>query len=109
MYKKFSSVMAILMIATMFLAACQAATPTEADCPKAEVLCVGLVTELDGIDDKSFNQTAWEGVLKAQAEKEVDWARSIETVDSKDYEKNIATLAEAGYDVIVTDGWCHQY
>jgi basic membrane protein A len=105
MYKKFPSVMTLLMIATMFLAACQAATPTEADCPKAEVLCVGLVTGLGGVDDKSFNQTAWEGVLKAQTEKVADWVRYIETVDSKDYDKNIATFAEAGYDVIVTVGY----
>ena len=104
MYKKFSSVMALLMITTILLAACRTAAPTEADCPKAEVLCVGLVTGLDGIDDKFFNQTAWEGVLKAQTEKVADWVRYIETVDAKDYDKNIATFAEAGYDIIVTVG-----
>jgi basic membrane protein A len=43
-------------------------------------------------------------VLKAQSEKVVDWVRYIETVDSKDYDQNIATLAAAGYDIIVTVG-----
>jgi basic membrane protein A len=104
MHKKLSSVMALLMLTAMFLAACQTPAPTEADCPKPEVLCVGLVTGLGGVDDKSFNQTAWEGVLKAQSEKVTDWVRYIETIDSKDYDQNIATLAEAGYDVIVTVG-----
>ena len=70
MYKKLSSVMALLLITTLFLAACQTATHTpknyEGDCPKAEVLCVGLVTGLDGIDDHSFNQTAWEGMLQGK-------------------------------------------
>ena len=30
------------------------AQPTEADCPKPEVLCVGLVTDVGEIDDKSY-------------------------------------------------------
>jgi basic membrane protein A len=68
------------------------------------MFCVGLVTGLDGVNDKSFNQSAWEGVLMAQSEKVADWVRYIETVDAKDYDQNIATLAEAGYDVIVTIG-----
>jgi basic membrane protein A len=104
MGKKLSLVMALLIIITLLLTACQPAVTTEADCPKAEVLCVGLVTGLSGVDNKPFNQTAWEGVLKAQTEKVADWVRYIDTVDSKDYEKNIATLANAGYDVIVTVG-----
>ena len=33
---------------------------TDADCAKAEVLCVGLVTDTGKVDDKSFNQSAWE-------------------------------------------------
>jgi basic membrane protein A len=108
MYKKLSSVMALLLITTLFLAACQTATHTpknyEGDCPKAEILCVGLVTGLDGIDDHSFNQTAWEGMLKAKTENVADWVRYIETIDSKDYHNNIVTFTDAGYDVIVTVG-----
>jgi basic membrane protein A len=92
------------MLATMFLDACQAVTPTEADCAKAEVLCVGLVTGLDGVNDMSLNQLTWEGLLKAQTEKIADRVLYIETVDSKDYEMNISTLAGDGYDVIVTVG-----
>jgi basic membrane protein A len=104
MHKKLSFVLALLMLSTVFLAACQAPALTEADCPKPEVLCVGLVTGLDGIEDKSINQNAWEGVLRAQTEKVADWVQYIETVDSKDYDRNIAKLTDAGYDVIVTVG-----
>ncbi|OGO66259.1 MAG: BMP family ABC transporter substrate-binding protein [Chloroflexi bacterium RBG_19FT_COMBO_50_10] len=104
MGKKLSFGMALLIIATLFLAACQPEVISEADCPKAEVVCVGLVTGLDGVHDKSINQSAWDGVLKAQAEKAVDWVRYIETVDSKDSDQNITTFAGAGYDLIVTVG-----
>jgi basic membrane protein A len=101
-YKKFSIIMALLVINTMLLAACQTTPITEADCPKSEVLCVGLVTGVDGVNDRSFDQTAWEGVLMAHTDKVADWVRSFETVDAKDYDNNIAIFANAGYDVIVT-------
>jgi len=111
MYKKFSVVMAVVMIAAMFLAACQssstptAAAVTAADCGKSGVFCVGLVTDVGKVDDKSFNQTAWEGVQLAQTNKDADWIQYIETVDSKDYDKNIATFADAGYNAVVTVGF----
>jgi basic membrane protein A len=105
MYKKFSFVMAVVMIAALFLAACQPAARTAADCGKQGVFCVGLVTDVGKVDDKSFNQTAWEGVQKAKTDGDADWVQYIETVDSKDYDKNIATFADAGYNAIVTVGF----
>jgi basic membrane protein A len=105
MYKKFSVVMAVLMIATMFLAGCKPAAKTAADCGKSGVFCVGLVTDVGKVDDKSFNQTAWEGVQLGQKNGDADWVQYIETVDSKDYAKNISTFADAGYNNIVTVGF----
>jgi basic membrane protein A len=141
--KKFSFLMAAVLVLSMVLSACQpAATPTAApeattapvataapaatvapeatkapeatattaaaetkpDCSKAETLCVGLVTDVGKIDDKSFNQSAWEGVQ--QAEKDLGaTVQYIETTDPKDYAKNISTFAEAKFDVIVTVGF----
>jgi basic membrane protein A len=76
----------------------------EGDCASEDVFCVGLVTDVGEIDDKSFNQSAWEGVARAEEElgAQVDY---IETSDAKDYNANIALFAEAGYDVIVTVGF----
>jgi len=76
----------------------------EADCSSEELFCVGLVTDVGEIDDKSFNQSAWEGVQQAEADlgAQVDY---IETSDAKDYGANIALFADAGYDVIVTVGF----
>ena len=85
----------------MLLPAC---APAAADCKSADVFCVGVVTDVGKIDDKSFNQSAWEGVK--QAEKDLGAkVQYIETTDAKDYDKNIATFADAGYDVIVTVGF----
>jgi len=111
MSKKFSLILAIVMIASMVLSACATtatetttAAATEADCPKAEVLCVGLVTDVGEIDDKSFNQSAWEGVQRTEAELGA-LIKYVETKDAKDYASNIALFGDKGYDVIVTVGF----
>lgn len=67
-------------------------------------LRVALVTDVGRIDDGSFNQSAWQGVLRVEEEygAEVDF---IETENSTDYASNIAEFAEDGYDIIVTVGF----
>jgi basic membrane lipoprotein Med (substrate-binding protein (PBP1-ABC) superfamily)/tRNA A-37 threonylcarbamoyl transferase component Bud32 len=74
-------------------------------CIKPEVFCVGLVTDVGAVFDKSFNQAAWAGVLQAKNQGLVQIAQFIETKDSNDYARNIGTFADGGYDVIVTSGW----
>jgi basic membrane protein A and related proteins len=99
--KKFYVLLALLLVAAMIIPACG---PKTADCKSADVFCVGLVTDVGKIDDKSFNQSAWEGVK--QTEKDLGAkVQYIETTDAKDYDKNIATFADEGYDVIVTVGF----
>ncbi len=96
MYKKLSLLVAIILVATMALTACQTAG--------TGALKVGLVTDTGGVNDKSFNQSAWEGVQKAA--KEFGWdAKFIESKQPTDYEKNIDQFATEKYDVIVTVGF----
>lgn len=76
----------------------------EGDCPGADAFCIGLVTDTGKVDDKSFNQSAWEGALEA-AQASGGYAKYIETVDPKDYATNIQQFVTAGYDVIVTVGF----
>lgn len=76
----------------------------EGDCTSEEVLCIGLVTDVGQIDDKSFNQSAWEGVQLAESElgAQVDF---VETRDPTDYGNNIGLFVDSGYDIIVTVGF----
>lgn len=99
--KKLYTLFAVLLVAAMLLPAC---APAAADCSSDDVFCVGLVTDVGKINDKSFNQSAWEGVQRAEAELGAK-VQYIETADAKDYDKNIATFADEGYDVIVTVGF----
>jgi basic membrane protein A len=99
--KKLYTLLAVLLVAALLLPAC---APAEADCSSEDVFCVGLVTDVGKINDKSFNQSAWEGVQRAEKELGAK-IQYIETADSKDYDKNIATFADENYDVIVTVGF----
>jgi basic membrane protein A len=99
--KKLYVLFAAFLIIAIFLHACAPASP---DCASQDIFCVGLVTDIGKISDKSFNQSAWEGVK--QAEKELGaLVQYIETADAKDYAKNISTFADEKYDVIVTAGF----
>lgn len=93
----------LLLLVGIVLVACGGGA-AEADCSSEELLCVGLVTDVGEVDDKSFNQSAWEGVQQAKSKlgAQVDF---IETKDAKDYGANIALFAEQNYDVIVTVGF----
>ena len=46
-------------------------------------LKIGLVTDVGRLNDKSFNQSSWEGVQKAGSDLG-DEIKSIETTDTKD-------------------------
>lgn len=62
------------------------------------------VTDVGGVDDKSFNQTAYKGVQ--DAEKELDVEGSVlESRGPDDYEPNIARSLKQDCDIIVTVGF----
>ena len=90
-----------LVVLSLALAACGA---DSGSCADEDVLCVGLVTDVGRIDDKSFNQSAWEAVQQAEAElgAQIDF---VETQDATDYAANIDLFAEQDYDIIVTSGF----
>ena len=59
------------------------------------------VTDTGGIDDNSFNQTAWKGVLDAEAKLGVK-GRFLESQAETDYEANINSLLGGQCDIIIT-------
>ncbi len=98
MSKKLLSMVAVLMVVSMLLAACAGGGATSGK------LKVGLVTDTGGVNDKSFNQSAWEGVQKGASEFGYD-AKFIESKQPTDYDKNIDQFATENYDVIITVGF----
>ena len=68
-----------------------------ATAPETEVkeITVGQVTDMGGIDDKSFNATAWKGVQDAMAEFGIE-GKYLESQQQTDYEKNINEFIASG-------------
>jgi basic membrane protein A and related proteins len=62
------------------------------------------VTDTGGIDDNSFNQTAWKGVQDAQAKLGIT-GRFLESQAETDYEANINSLLGGQCDLIITVGF----
>ncbi|MBN1221168.1 MAG: BMP family ABC transporter substrate-binding protein [Anaerolineae bacterium] len=62
------------------------------------------VTDTGGIDDKSFNATAWKGMQEAQAELGVE-SKYLESQQQTDYDKNITQFIQEDCDIIITVGF----
>jgi basic membrane protein A len=74
------------------------------DCFREELFCAALVTDTRGLHDFGLNQDTWTGLQRSKAGEVVDHIASIESVDARDYEKNITFFVNTGYDVIITSG-----
>jgi basic membrane protein A len=92
------------MLATLVLTACGGGAAAD-DCASEDVLCIGLVTDVGEVDDKSFNQSAWEGAQQAGELYGAAKVEYIETKDAKDYAANMQLFLDQGYDVIITVGF----
>jgi basic membrane protein A and related proteins len=134
MSKKISVLVALLVVASMMLAACQPAAPEATPVPEMpapvepepvepapvepepvepapvdpppaeETARVCQVTDAGGIDDRSFNETAWNGLLQAQQDFGVQ-VQYLESQQQVDYESNLNAFLEADCDLIVTVGF----
>ncbi len=104
MKNKVFAVLSFIIVLSMVMTGCAPAASTTPDCSSKDVFCVGLVTDVGKVDDKSFNQSAYEGLKQAEKDLAAQ-VKYIETADSKDYAKNITTFADQKYDVIITVGF----
>ncbi len=66
-------------------------------------LRIGLVTDIGRIDDGTFNQYAYEGLMRAADEHGLD-PQIVETDSPDAYEENIEKVIEGGRNLIVTVG-----
>src|SRR5437870_3599182 len=65
---------------------------------------VGIVYDIGGKDDKSFNTAAWQGVLRASKELNIK-LRDVEPGDPTSIEPCLRAFAERGYDLIIGVGF----
>ena len=102
--KKHYVILAGLVVMAFAMAACApAATEEPAGCANK----IAFVTDVGKLNDQSFNEGGWNGVLAAVdalglAEECFGF---IETQDSADYRPNIDSFVNEGFDIIVTSGF----
>jgi basic membrane protein A len=65
---------------------------------------VGLVTDIGGLNDRSFNQLANDGIKRAQSELGVD-IRVLTSKSNADYVPNLSSLAQQKYDLVIGVGF----
>ncbi|WP_393959039.1 BMP family protein [Priestia megaterium] len=69
---------------------------------KAADFKVGMVTDTGGVDDKSFNQSAWEGLTKFGKDNGLDEGtgyKYLQSTKASEYESNLSKFAESGYNL----------
>jgi basic membrane protein A len=100
--KKMSAIFTIFVAVVFVLSACGPAATTAA--PAAPKIKVGEVTDLGGVNDKSFNASAWKGVQDAMTQLGVD-GKFLQSTQQSDYAKNIQQMLSEKQDLIVTVGF----
>ena len=96
MKKILSIVLALALIMTMGLSVAGA---------EKETIKVGMVTDVGGVNDQSFNQTSWEGLLALHEEDPSIEVNYLESKTDADYQTNINTFIDEEYDLIICVGY----
>ncbi len=105
---KHKRIFSLLLILTLVvtLAGCgktekpeEAETPAEDTEEPAEEIKVAMVTDEGGVNDQSFNQSAWEGLQEAEKDLGIK-ASYVESEQDSDFEPNFDTVYDTGNDLI---------
>jgi basic membrane protein A len=70
-----------------------------------DTIKIGMVTDVGGVNDKSFNQTSWEGLQALAAEDPTFKVNYLESKTDADYQTNIQTFIDEEYDLIICVGY----
>lgn len=92
---------------TLSMAACGAGdskSSTESGSKSGSDFKVGIVLDVGGVNDGSFNQTSWEGLEKAEKELGIK-ASYLESDSDGDYAANIENFIDDDCDLIICVGY----
>lgn len=78
---------------------------TNTDVPEVTTIKVGMVTDVGGVNDQSFNQSAWEGLKSLDDANEQIECNYLESATDADYASNIQTFLDEDYDLIICVGY----
>ena len=99
-FKKLVSLATVTVLSASLLVGCSGGESEKKDDGK---LKIAMVTDVAGVNDQSFNQSAWEGLEKAKKDLGVD-VTYLESKQDSDYASNIETLVDQDTDLILGVG-----
>lgn len=104
--KKFTSRLMVTMVAMMTLVACSSDKSESGSTTESDVK-VGMMIGAGSIDDKSFNQGTWEGILKYEDDHEGVKSQYVKanSETTADYLSAADNLIMAGNNVVVAPGY----
>ncbi|HAN51030.1 MAG TPA: BMP family ABC transporter substrate-binding protein [Lachnospiraceae bacterium] len=104
--KKFKKVFSLLLVGAMTLsmAACGSSSKKASTSKKGGSVKVGIITDTGGVNDGSFNQSAWEGLQRAEKDLGIE-VKYLESKNEADYKPNIETFVDNDYDMIICIGF----
>lgn len=104
MYSRRLWIFLLILGLSILVVGCSGTQETKA--PTAGSLMVGMITDAGTIDDRSFNQGTWEGIVKAGTDFNFKpkYLRPSGTTTA-DYDKEVANLHDAGYRLLITPGF----
>ncbi len=109
MYKKILAiVLALTLILSLGLTGCKKTPPADTGEKTSDEavkkIKIGLVTDVGGIDDKSFNQGTWEGIQKFSNDTGAE-TKYMQSESDTDYIPNLSTYSDENLDLIVAPGF----
>lgn len=97
------------LAALVLLAGCAAPPPAETGAPgdpgaEQSLECAQMVTNSGGLNDRSFNETSWAGMERAQQELGVE-ANVLVSTSESDLAPNVAAAVDTGCGFVLTVGY----
>jgi basic membrane protein A and related proteins len=80
------------------------ASNTDTTATEKKPIKVGLVTDIGGLNDRSFNQLANDGLERAKSELGVE-GKVLTSKSNADYVPNLSSLAQQKYDLVIGVGF----
>ncbi|KHD37547.1 lipoprotein [Clostridium acetobutylicum] len=102
--KKTIAILTTVMIVAGLFAGCSSTSSGSGNSKDSKKVKVGLSTDEGGLNDKSFNQGADEGIKKAAKEYSVDY-KAIESKKKDDYQPNLQSLIDNDSDLVFGVGY----
>ncbi len=99
MKKSFFVVVMISLMLSFMLISCGKKAEVEKKEDSVKAYKISLVTDVGGVNDQSFNQSAWEGLSRAKKDLGID-VSYIESKQDADYMPNLETLYDSNNDLI---------